>query len=255
MRAWPLAGTSALLAVGGQSYAADPVAGGAAAASADEADAPPGKDDIVVNGNRYRINTLNSRLPDVRDAPQSISIISREVIEQQSASTLRDVLRNVSGISMAAGEGGGGPAGDNLTLRGFGARNDIFVDGIRDFASYARDTFNIEQVEVVKGPSSAQTGRGSTGGYINMFSKQPELASFVGGTRRRSGRPAFIAPRRTLNVGGADLGLGGRSALRVNALFHDADTPGRDDVHTGACGIAPSLAVGLGGPRPAPSCR
>ena len=76
--------------------------------------------------------------------------------------TLRDVLRNVSGISMAAGEGGGGPGGDNLTLRGFGARNDIFVDGIRDTASYTRDTFNIEQVEVVKGPASAQTGRGST---------------------------------------------------------------------------------------------
>ena len=145
----------------------------------------PQPEPIVVTGTRDRINTLNSRLPDVRDAPQSISIIPREIIEQQSASTLRDVLRNVSGISMAAGEGGGGPAGDNLTLRGFGARNDIFVDGIRDFASYTRDTFNVEQVEVVKGPSSAQTGRGSTGGYINMFSKQPELRHFVGGTRRR----------------------------------------------------------------------
>ena len=85
---------------------------------------------------------------------------------------------------MAAGEGGGGPAGDNLTLRGFGARNDIFVDGIRDFASYTRDTFNVEQVEVVKGPASAQTGRGSTGGYINLFSKQPQARHL----RRRDGR-------------------------------------------------------------------
>ena len=94
-----------------------------------------GDHSIVVTGERERINTLNSRLGDVQDAPQSISIVSREVIEQQSASSLRDVLRNVSGISMAAGEGGGGPAGDNLTLRGFGARNDIFIDGIRDTAS------------------------------------------------------------------------------------------------------------------------
>ena len=117
--------------------------------TADEATEQP-RDPIIVNGTRYRINTLNSRLPDVRDAPQSISIVPREVIEQQAASTLRDVLRNVSGISMAAGEGGGGPAGDNLTLRGFGARNDIFVDGIRDFASYTRDTFNVEQLEVDK---------------------------------------------------------------------------------------------------------
>ena len=207
-----------------------------------EADAAP--EPIVVTGTRDRINSLNSRLPDVRDAPQSISIIPRAIIEQQSASTLRDVLRNVSGISMAAGEGGGGPAGDNLTLRGFGARNDIFVDGIRDFASYTRDTFNVEQVEVVKGPSSAQTGRGSTGGYINLFSKQPELHSFAGGSIG-VGAPDFLRATADLNVGGADLGLAG-TALRLNALYHNADTPGRDHVDTKRWGIAPSVAVGLG---------
>ena len=142
------------------SDAAVATAGAAGAAASTEAP----QDSIVVTGERYRINMLNSRLPDVRDAPQSISIIPREDHRAAGGSTLNDVLRNVSGISMAAGEGGGGPGGDNLTLRGFGARNDIFVDGIRDFASYTRDTFNVEQVEVVKGPASAQTGRGSTGG-------------------------------------------------------------------------------------------
>ncbi len=239
-----LAGT-ALLAAGGQASAAESVTGSETLIAADAADAPPGKDDIIVNGTRYRINTLNSRLPDVRDAPQSISIIPREVIEQQSASSLRDVLRNVSGISMAAGEGGGGPAGDNLTLRGFGARNDIFVDGIRDFASYSRDTFNVEQVEVVKGPSSAQTGRGSTGGYINMFSKQPELDSFVGGSVG-VGAPFFFRSTLDANVGGNDLGLGGGTALRVNAVYQKSDTPGRDHVENKRIGVAPSLAVGLG---------
>lgn len=206
-----------------------------------------GADDIVVTGERFRINTLNSRLPDVRDAPQSISIIPRAIIEQQSASTLRDVLRNVSGISMAAGEGGGGPAGDNLTLRGFGARNDIFVDGIRDFASYTRDTFNVEQVEVVKGPASAQTGRGSTGGYINLFSKQPQLKSFAGGTVG-VGTPDFLRTTADLNLGGEDLGIGGGTAARINLLYHNADTPGRDYVETKRWGIAPSVAVGLGTP-------
>ncbi|MDQ3143346.1 MAG: TonB-dependent receptor plug domain-containing protein, partial [Pseudomonadota bacterium] len=203
-------------------------------------------DEIVVNGTRYRINTLNSRLPDVRDAPQSISIIPREVIEQQAASSLRDVLRNVSGISMAAGEGGGGPAGDNLTLRGFGARNDIFVDGIRDFASYTRDTFNVEQVEVVKGPASAQTGRGSTGGYINLFTKQPQAVTFAGATIG-VGAPGFFRATADLNLGGEEFGLGG-TALRVNALYHDADTPGRDHVEARRIGFAPSVAFGLGGP-------
>lgn len=213
-----------------------------AAAAADAADQPAS---IVVTGERYRINTLNSRLPDVRDAPQSISIIPREVIEQQAATTLNDVLRNVSGISMAAGEGGGGPAGDNLTLRGFGARNDIFIDGIRDFAAYTRDTFNVEQVEVVKGPASAQTGRGSTGGYINLFSKQPKLETFVNGTVGL-GTSEYKRATVDVNVGGETLGLGGGTAFRVNALYHDADTPGRDYVENKRWGIAPSIAVGLG---------
>ena len=226
-------------AVGGAPAAA--TADTATAATATAADVPA----IVITGEKYRINTLNTRLPDLRDAPQSISVIPREVIEQQSASTLRDVLRNVSGISMAAGEGGGGPAGDNLTLRGFAARNDIFVDGIRDFASYTRDTFNIEQVEVVKGPSSAQTGRGSTGGYINLFSKQPMATTFVGGTLG-VGAPSFVRSTGDFNFGGGDLGLGG-TALRVNTLYQKSDTPGRDFVETKRWGLAPSVAFGLGG--------
>ena len=209
------------------------------------ADAADSADPIVVTGEKYRINTLNSRLPDVRDAPQSISIIPREIIEQQAATTLNDVLRNVSGISMAAGEGGGGPAGDNLTRRGFGARNDIFVDGIRDFASYTRDTFNVEQVEVVKGPASAQTGRGSTGGYINLFSKQPKFDTFASGTVG-VGLPGYVRGTADVNVGGESLGVGSGTALRLNLMYHDADTPGRDHVETKRWGIAPSIAVGLG---------
>ena len=211
----------------------------------DEADGGGGGAAIVVTGERERINTLNSRLGNVQDAPQSISIISKDVIEQQAASTLRDVLRNVSGISMAAGEGGGGPAGDNLTLRGFGARNDIFVDGIRDFASYSRDTFNVEQVEVVKGPASAQTGRGSTGGYINMFSKQPQPMSFVSATAA-GGIPAYGRATVDINIGEAQLGIGGGTAFRLNAMYHNADSPGRDFVESERIGVAPSVAVGLG---------
>jgi catecholate siderophore receptor len=219
-------------------------AGAATAEAAADDDQAPGER-IVVTGERFRINTLNSRLGDLRDTPQSVSVIPREVIEQQAATTLRDVLRNVSGISFAAGEGGGGPAGDNLTLRGFAARNDIFVDGIRDFASYTRDTFNVEQVEVVKGPSSAQTGRGSTGGYINLFTKQPQLGTFVGGTVG-VGTPEYWRATADLNVGGDDLGIGGGTALRLNLLYHDVDSPGRDFVDTQRIGFAPAIAVGLG---------
>src|SRR5215813_7890674 len=107
---------------------------------------------VVVSSNKYTEPIL--------DTPQTITVISKEVIEEQGATTLRDVLKNVPGLTITAGEGGT-PAGDNLTLRGFSARNDIFFDGSRDLGPQSRDPFNLEQVEVVKGPGSAFTGRGS----------------------------------------------------------------------------------------------
>lgn len=235
-----LAGGTSLLSTPG--IAADaaeqavPEASAAAAAAADE-------ETITVLGERDQINSLNSRLGNIREAPQSISVIPREVIEQQAATTMRDVLRNVSGISMAAGEGGV-PAGDNLTLRGFSARTDIFIDGIRDFGSYTRDTFNVEQVEVVKGPSSAQTGRGSTGGYINLISKQPQRQSAIGGTIGL-GTPDYLRATADLNLGEDMIGMSG-AAFRLNLLYHDAETPGRDFVEGRRWGVAPAAAIGLG---------
>ena len=90
----------------------------------------------------------------LRDIPETITVIPSTVIQEQGATTLREVLRNVPGLTIAAGEGGT-PAGDNLTLRGFNARNDVFVDGVRDLSPQVRDSFNLEQVEVYKGPGSA----------------------------------------------------------------------------------------------------
>src|SRR4029453_746829 len=111
----------------------------------------------------------------VRDIPQTINILPSTLLAEQGASTLRDALRNVTGITFQAGEGGT-PAGDQMTIRGFSARTDMFVDGVRDSGGYSRDTFNLEQIEVAKGPSSAIAGRGSTGASINMVSKAPRLS-------------------------------------------------------------------------------
>ena len=110
----------------------------------------------------------------LRDIPQTITVIPASVIQQQGATSLTDVLRNVPGLTIAAGEGGT-PAGDNLTIRGNSARNDIFVDGVRDLSPQSRDPFNVEQVEVTKGPTSAVSGRGSAGGTVNLISKGPSL--------------------------------------------------------------------------------
>jgi catecholate siderophore receptor len=175
----------------------------------------------------------------VRDVPQTITVVPSSVIQAQGATTLRDVLRNVTGISIQAGEGGV-PAGDNLSIRGFSARTDFFIDGVRDVGGYTRDPFNVEQVEVVKGPSSSIAGRGSTGGVINMATKMPHL----GATRSLSlGLGSSDFKRGTLDI---NQPIADGAAFRLNAMWNDADTPGRDAVTNQRWGVAPSLAFGVG---------
>lgn len=176
----------------------------------------------------------------LRDTPQTINVIPEAMIEQQGATTLRDVLNNVPGITLTAGEGGA-PAGDNLTIRGFSARNDIYVDGVRDLGAQSRDPFNLEQVEIVKGPSSAFTGRGSTGGTINLVSKLPTLRRSVSGSVS-VGTSAL--KRATLD---ANIPFNESVAFRLNAMGNDSNFPGREIVQNRRWGIAPSIMFGLSG--------
>jgi catecholate siderophore receptor len=166
-------------------------------------------------------------------------------MEQQGATNLRDVLRNVSGITFQAGEGGV-PAGDNLTIRGFSARTDMFIDGVRDIGGYSRDPFNIESVEVAKGPASTIAGRGSTGGSINQVTKAPNLGSSYTGSIG-GGSADFRRTTVDLNQPLESLGIKG-AAVRLNAMFTDAGVPGRDVVNNKRWGIAPSVSFGLGTP-------
>ncbi|MGA9767629.1 MAG: TonB-dependent siderophore receptor [Blastocatellia bacterium] len=182
----------------------------------------------------------------LRDVPQTISVIPKSVIEEQGATTLRDVLRNVPGLTIAAGEGGN-PAGDNLTLRGFSARNDVFIDGVRDLSPQARDPFNLEQVEVVKGPSSTYSGRGSAGGTINLVSKSPSLDPLYGFTLNL-GTDRTKRFTGDLNLPLERLGLGKRTAFRLNFVAHESGVAGRDVVENQRWGVAPSLAFGVGTP-------
>jgi catecholate siderophore receptor len=180
----------------------------------------------------------------LRDIPQTITVISKSMMDEQGATTLRDVLRNVPGLTMTAGEGGTA-AGDNLTLRGFSARNDIFVDSVRDISPQSRDPFNLEQVEVVKGPGSAFTGRGSTGGSINLVSKWPTLNRMFGGTLNFG---TDGTKRVSTDVNVPLPFFGEHAAFRLNLLAHDSGVAGRDVVNNQRWGAAPSLAFGLGTP-------
>ncbi|MBC7901222.1 MAG: TonB-dependent siderophore receptor [Saprospiraceae bacterium] len=194
---------------------------------------------VEIKGSDVKIVDSPKYTEPLRDIPQTISVIPKEVIEQQGATTLRDVLNNVPGITITAGEGGA-PAGDNLTIRGFSARNDIYIDSVRDLGAQSRDPFNLEQVEVVKGPSSTFTGRGSTGGTINLISKLPNLRRSFSGTL--TGGTADTK-RATVDI---NLPVNDTIAFRVNAMGHDSNYPGRDDVQNRRWGLAPSIIFGLG---------
>jgi len=174
----------------------------------------------------------------LRDTPQSITVIDDQTMQQQGVNTLRDALRNVAGISLAAGEGGA--QGDNLTIRGFSGRNDIFLDGMRDFGSYYRDPFDYESVDVLQGPSSMTFGRGSTGGVVNQESKAPQTGKFVSGTLQFG---SDLTRRITADVNEP---IGPTTAFRLNVMGHDSEVAERDVAENRRFGVAPSLAFGLG---------
>jgi catecholate siderophore receptor len=186
-----------------------------------------------------------SRFPEpLKDTPQSITVVPQRVIEEQAATTLRDALRNVTGIGINAGEGGGAQ-GDGFTLRGYNARNDMYLDGVRDQGTYFRDSFNLEAVEVLKGPSSTYFGRGSTGGVINQVSKTPRLDPSYNGI---FGGGSDFYLRGTLDINQPLTAISPTAAIRVNALAHRNDIAGRDVVENQRFGFAPSLAFGIGTP-------
>jgi catecholate siderophore receptor len=179
----------------------------------------------------------------LEDTPQTIDVVPRQIIEQQASTTLRDTLRNVAGISLAAGEGGS--QGDNLTIRGFTARNDLFIDGMRDFGSYYRDPFNTQEVEVLQGPSSVTFGRGSTGGVVNQASKTPGLNHFITADLDFG---TDATRRATIDIDLPLPQLGSGAAFRLNAMGDIGDVAGRDVAENRRDGFAPSLALGLGTP-------
>ncbi|AXK39070.1 TonB-dependent receptor [Crenobacter cavernae] len=182
------------------------------------------------------IGKLNQKLKDI---PQSVSVVNKQLIKDQGASTLKDALRNVPGITFAAGEGG--RTGDQVVIRGFAATTDTYLDGIRDSGQYNRDPFNDERVEVLKGASSMLFGRGSTGGVVNQVSKTPFAGEKIEGNLT-VGTNDF--QRVTFDVNQA---FSDTAAARLN-LMATNDGSDRGPVENTRWGIAPSVAFGLGEP-------
>ncbi|MGB3269575.1 MAG: catecholate siderophore receptor Fiu [Rhodanobacter sp.] len=191
----------------------------------------------------YRIDELSSHklTQPLLDTTQTISIIGRDLIQQQGATTLTEALRNSPGVgTFYAGENGSTSTGDTLYMRGFDSSGSIFVDGVRDLGSISRDVFNIEQIEVTKGPDGTEYGRTAPTGAINMVSKRPQLDSAV------SGSLSYGSANQKRATADWNQAIGGGAAFRLNVMGQDSGVPGRDQVENNRWGVAPSLAFGLG---------
>ena len=181
---------------------------------------------------------------ELRDTPQTVVVIPQQVFQEQNAMSLRDVLRNTPGITMSVGEGASGTvaSGDQVLIRGFNARNDIYIDGARDPGEVSRDMFNVESVLVAKGPSSVTGGRSATGGSIDLVTKSANLTDSA--NVRVTGGTADYG-RATVDV---NRKLTDTVAFRFNGLWQDAGYPGRDVQRNKSWGFAPSIGFGLNRP-------
>ncbi|MBA4285862.1 MAG: TonB-dependent siderophore receptor [Xanthomonadaceae bacterium] len=176
------------------------------------------------------------------DTPQTINVVKKELMQQQGALTLSDALRLTPGITFQQGENGNTTSGDAVFMRGFDTQGSIFVDNIRDISPATRDLFNLEQVEIVKGPAGADNGRGVASGYINLVSKTPFADDAISGTLAygtRDRRRATVDVNRKISD---DI------AVRLNVVGQDGGVAGRDKVENQRWGVAPSIAFGLGTP-------
>lgn len=196
-------------------------------------------DTVEVHGERVQKASSPKYTEDLVDTPQTITVVTSEVMAQQNLLGLKDVLSTLPGITFGAGEGGGG-YGDSINLRGFTASSDITTDGVRDSAQYTRsDTFNLESIELINGANSAMSGAGSVGGNINLVSKTAREGDFntftVGAGSDKYGRV----------TADSNFDFENGIAVRLNAMGHTQDVPGRNEEFKHRWGFAPSIAFGL----------
>ncbi|GAA5180794.1 TonB-dependent siderophore receptor [Acinetobacter kookii] len=176
------------------------------------------------------------------DTPKSVSVISKQLIEDTQVTTLSDALRTVPGITLGAGEGGN-PNGDRPFIRGYNSESSMYVDGVRNATSQNREMFAVEQVEVTKGSASAMGGAGTTGGSVNMISKVAKKGDSLEGS---VGAGTDSYQRITLD-GNKDFGNG--IAARVAVMGHHNEKAGQaDGTEYKRAGIAPSITFGLDTP-------
>ena len=181
-----------------------------------------------------------SKVGDLHDAPQSVIVLNKALLQSQGATSLADALHNVPGITLGGAEGG--QIGNNINLNGFTARTDIYLDGFRDRGQYYRDTFALDSVEALMGPSSMLFGRGSTGGVINQVTKKPSMKASdeVSASVTSNGMVRATADHNQA--------LSDFAAARISVMAQDGAPTTRDVMKNRDYGVAPALKFGFGTP-------
>jgi catecholate siderophore receptor len=173
----------------------------------------------------YKANRLASQKfsEPIADLPRSVTVLTRQVIDDKNATTLKELARTTAGVTLGSGEGGNA-FGDRFFIRGFDARNDVFIDGVRDPGVSIRENFFTEQVEILRGPGSTFAGRGTTGGAINIVTKQATDQNFQD---MESTLGTDKTKRLTFDVNQV---VSPTLSVRAGALIQGAGIAGRDVV-------------------------
>lgn len=199
--------------------------------------------DTAINEQSYKVDRAASPkyTAPLLDTPKTVIVLPSEVIRESGSTTFVEALRTVPGITFGAGEGGN-PQGDRPFIRGFDAQGSTYIDGIRSVGGQSREIFAIEQIEVVKGGDSTMGGRGSAGGSLNLVSKMPHL-----GTDARADLSYGTDNYKRATID-ANYQISDIAAVRLNAMWHDADVAKRDVVTYNRWGVSPSFVLGLDTP-------
>ena len=178
------------------------------------------------------VSSATKTLTPLRDIPQSITVVSKEQIRDQSMQSIADVIAYVPGIVAHQGENNR----DQLILRGNSTSADFFLNGVRDDVQYYRDLYNVDRVEALKGPNAMIFGRGGGGGVVNRVTKE---AGFSGTREVTAQFGSFNNKRFTTDI---NQPLNRRVAFRVNGLYENSDSF-RNDVNLERYGVNPTVTL------------
>ena len=215
-------------------FAADAATGGAAA----DASEP-----IVITGQQLKYgvkstSTATKTNTDVKDIPQTLTTVTSQQIEDQQLRSMGGLMLFVPGASYNAGEGNR----DTIVLRGNSSTADFFIDGVRDDVQYFRDFYNVDRIEVLKGPNAMIFGRGGGGGIVNRVLKRPTLTPYRG----------FLASADNWGdfrfTGDVDQPLSGTVGVRVNGVYEGGNSF-RHHVDLHRYGINPTVGIVSGSTR------